>query len=621
MNIRFEFLGKQKIIVQQSRITLPNKAYLLLAYLMLEGQTAKRDLAELFWSGAADGLNSLSKLKNEIVRVLGQEIILVDGKMMWLAEVEADLIEWQTADTVRRWLLYKGELLQGFRLPEWERGCGVDLYEWLEQQRQILAVEHFSAGVELCRQQLYLGDYKSGLMYLPTLVIDNNQTNERIIRWWFWTLGALQKQDCLPSAAKSAKLALHKALDIDFSAATQKAYNLASQSSYGCISALQDELGTPTFERVGLPLIGREHVWQRMEAAWQAGQAILLSGDSGVGKSRLALEFVRAKGKYWRFWGRPSDEFVPYAFHARSFGWMFEHYPGLNVPDWVRDEMTRLIPKLAGQPTEIRSDADQLRFYEAQAETFWLACQQFEFETMLVEDVHLCDQASSQAGVYLHSKLLPYQSNSPRTIFTFQQGQLRPEIERSLRVWVQQGVAIWIDLEPLNETMVEVFVQYLAPTLQPLHTQIMALSGGNPFAIMEVVHLLLEQPEFLKSPFAKTPRIFEFIQARLQHLSTLELQLLRLAVLLDEQFSVQTAQMVLGWTRFEVEKYLFNLQKAHMMRHEKVVHDLIAQAVLQAIPTTLRLNLHRQIYSCLKSLGSPQEILLFHAQAAARNTS
>ncbi|MFC6668551.1 hypothetical protein ACFP9V_26160 [Deinococcus radiopugnans] len=50
-----------------------------------------------------------------------------------------------------------------------------------------------------------------------------------------------------------------------------------------------------------------------MEAAWAAGQTILLLGPAGVGKTRLMQEFLAAKGTYLPLEARPGDATVPYA--------------------------------------------------------------------------------------------------------------------------------------------------------------------------------------------------------------------------------------------------------------------------------------------------------------------
>ena len=44
-----------------------------------------------------------------------------------------------------------------------------------------------------------------------------------------------------------------------------------------------------------LPFVGRETEVAALEAAWGAGRTLLIEGEAGVGKSRLALDFCAAE--------------------------------------------------------------------------------------------------------------------------------------------------------------------------------------------------------------------------------------------------------------------------------------------------------------------------------------
>ncbi len=612
--MRYNFFGFDYFSVAN----LPRKAFALLAYLALEGRVLKRQVAGLLWVGKPDAVNNLAKLRAEINKVLGADAIITNGKFLALGAIDSDLLEWRSAGAARRWELYAGELLRGFALPEWSVGRGEEFQEWLEGQRRGFALQRIEAGLDLVLEKLGRSEFASALPYLSVLATDRFDPREVALRWWLLVLGVLGKTDSLHGNFRAGKAALELIGEV-VSARTLAAYDLAmAKNTKACLQLLQSELSSLS-QKQPLPskvLFGRETECKRMEAAWTAGQIILISGVSGVGKTHLALEFAQSKGNVWRFPGRPSDQFVPYALHARNYGWVFQKFPDFSVPDWVRLEMSRLIPNLGGVPAPMVTPEDKLRFFEAQAETFVLACQQLQFATMFIDDAQFTDEASAQAGMYLHSKMLPYQDGFARTIFAFRAGGFAPQIEQSLRAWVDQGIAIWIDLEPLSEAAVGQCLAAISPKLEPLHKSIMAYTGGNPMLVTETARWLLEQDDFTSLSLPRSQRAASLTQARLLPLSEDALLLLRLAAIMDGYFDLEAAQRVLGWSTSKLQSQVQILEQAHLLQANQFTHDLILEAVLNSIPAEILVSLHGLALQILELQGALAAKLLIHAQAA-----
>jgi hypothetical protein len=615
MPIYLRLFGTESITKYSSTVTLPSKGYLLLAYLLLEGKSNRKHIAELFWLQTANPLNNLSKLCKAVNDALGEKVLVGDNKTLELTGIDSDLQAWQTATGKEKWDLYKRELLFGFRLLEWESGYGTELQDWLEEKRRELATAHIHNGFELAIAHLRHGEWKQALPYCQALATNETEPQDRALRWWLLILGAFGQQEQARVVHRSWQLRFRR----DFYMAgsdLRTAYELVIHgTSAACLDTLKNEFGNSE----NLPLVGRNGVLKRMEEAWHKGQAILICGEPGAGKSRLALEFAEKKGVFWRFWGRPSDRFVPYSFHARSFGWMYSQYPNLQVPSWVRREMARIIPDLGAAPPPMQTAEENLRFVEAQTETFRLACQQVGFSTMLIEDAQFADQASAQAGVYIHSKLLPYKKDFPRTIFTFRTGGFAPHIEAAMREWVAQGIAVWIDLEPLNKTDVETCLHNLSPELVQHSQQIMELSGGNAQLMLEGARYLLEQPDQVVQ--LTHPSRHEITQARLLRLPEKTRQVLRLAAVLDEHFSLQAAQIALGWKVSELEQHIRALESAHLLRGFLLPHDLILEAMAASMNATELAEYHQLALKALQYAQVPASLMVFHASRAGDETA
>ena len=130
--------------LEHTNFTRP-KPLLLLAYLCLEGKKDRRFLAELFWPGASNHLNSLAKALSQLRQV---GVIDNDDTHAW-ATVSSDVNEFLDAlgerDLGTVITLYQDSFLSGFYLPDW----GTELEEWIYTTREFLAAHMREVWLEL----------------------------------------------------------------------------------------------------------------------------------------------------------------------------------------------------------------------------------------------------------------------------------------------------------------------------------------------------------------------------------------------------------------------------------------------------------------------------------------
>ena len=143
-----------------------------------------------------------------------------------------------------------------------------------------------------------------------------------------------------------------------------------------------------------LPLTGRDQAWAQLAEAWQAHRLIVIEGEAGVGKTRLARDFAAAQGAYALAQCRRSDAGVPYA----SFTRVLRRLAGqalaqADLPPWVRLELAHVLPELGSGPQRIGSAEEQRRFCEACASA-WQVLAAGSFDTVVIDDWHLADDAS-----------------------------------------------------------------------------------------------------------------------------------------------------------------------------------------------------------------------------------
>jgi tetratricopeptide (TPR) repeat protein len=133
------------------------KPLLVLSYLAVEGSKDRRYLSEFFWSGASDGLNSLSRALSQF-RKDAPGAVEADEQRVW-TNVESDVQEFlnvlESKNYVRAIELYKGPFLDGAYLQDW----GEELEEWIYQTREDLATRAQEALLQLAEDDAARGRF------------------------------------------------------------------------------------------------------------------------------------------------------------------------------------------------------------------------------------------------------------------------------------------------------------------------------------------------------------------------------------------------------------------------------------------------------------------------------
>jgi predicted ATPase len=148
----------------------------------------------------------------------------------------------------------------------------------------------------------------------------------------------------------------------------------------------------------------------------EQGQVVLLSGEAGIGKSRLVAEATTyaAAHDVLLFQGNcfPADRSFPYAPLLDLFRSHFIKQAALPVADNVKpllSELSRLLPDLAllfpdlaNGPTNLPSDPEQekRRLFAIMAHFFTEQAAQHPV-LLVVEDIHWCDDLSLDFLLYL----------------------------------------------------------------------------------------------------------------------------------------------------------------------------------------------------------------------------
>ncbi|MBA3555938.1 MAG: AAA family ATPase, partial [Gemmatimonadales bacterium] len=264
----------------------------------------------------------------------------------------------------------------------------------------------------------------------------------------------------------------------------------------------------PSFES---SIVGRQEAWSDLVRAWSLlkegqGRIVLLDGEAGVGKSRLAEEFLRwvvaDGGTVLRGRGYDARSGVPYEPVVEALGGALGA-PGLagTSPEWLA-EAARLLPELrqrfpglpeVAPPTD---SAEAWRLYEGIAQI--LASIATERPVVFaIDDLHWLDEDSCGLLRFLIRRLerFPVLWLGATTLGDLERDAPAARLCRVLRV---KAHASTIALAPLGEEDVWRLVREVGHVSTPtggrrFAGRIHRITGGNPFYIIELLKTMFAQ--------------------------------------------------------------------------------------------------------------------------------
>ncbi|MEO8082427.1 MAG: AAA family ATPase, partial [Ardenticatenales bacterium] len=263
-------------------------------------------------------------------------------------------------------------------------------------------------------------------------------------------------------------------------------------------------LPAPLAEQAG-PLVGRDAERRALATAWRTaadgrGGVVVVSGEAGMGKSRLVaglLEDVAADGRVWYGRCHESTANAPYAplVQALRDGLSVDALIDLPIDQvWLR-EIARLLPELEtvvadGRNAPLDGVRDRDRLFEAVCAVVGAAAAA-EPIVLVIEDLHWADETSA---ALLSTLARTVSAMACLLVVTVRDVEIAPERRAVLRS-IEAG-ATKLPLAPLSAAETAALVQALsgaeAPPVQ-FASQLAHRTGGNPLFLVETLRALFEQ--------------------------------------------------------------------------------------------------------------------------------
>ena len=393
-------------------------------------------------------------------------------------------------------------------------------------------------------------------------------------------------------------------------------------------------LPQPLRRQERLPLVGRESELSRLDKVWQAtcsGQRhlVLLAGEPGIGKSRLAAEFARTahEGGALVLFGRCDEGMgVPYQPFVEALGRYARQAPAL-VLGRLAGELVRLVPdigeRVRGLSPPVRSDPETERYRLFDAVAAWLgAVSETAPVLFVVEDLHW----ATKPTLLLLAHLLRSDEDLRLLLMaTFRDTPLdmTPDLADLVAEVLRQPGVERLRLTGLNELGVGALME--AQAGHDLDDEGWALArivhgetAGNPFYVREMLSLLAEKGDIVRrdgrwvpgQPLAQLDvpdSVRDVVERRLTRLPDRTSEMLALAAVLGERFDLAVLAEASGDSEGSVIETLRPAVGARLVNETdagsyQFTHALVRSALEDALGPTRRVQLHRAAGSALEAV-------------------
>jgi ADP-ribosylglycohydrolase/tetratricopeptide (TPR) repeat protein len=352
----------------------------------------------------------------------------------------------------------------------------------------------------------------------------------------------------------------------------------------------------------------RQHI--ALVADTGTGHAVLILGESGVGKSRLAAEAAAEARKRSmavisvRCLGRGAEPLLPLKEALGS-------YLG-RTPDQIRQTLALAAPQLldavpfigaflATIAEQLAEGSFSLRgVYEELSRALIRAASGNAGLFLLVDDLHAADPDTLYFLNYLFRKL----RHVPVLVAaTFQEEQLSdyPELADLMAEWSATG-HVTLTVVPLERAHVGEYVRMMSAAGEPadegIVDRLFRLTGGNPFFLREALTLITGSPGSPVAEDAVLPRADAILRRRLARADEMTRHFLRAAsVVLDTSDDLTPITHVMEGDTKEAIAALNKACEIRLMRegpHGEVsfVHALMQREVYAEMGANQRRYLH-----------------------------
>ncbi len=338
-------------------------------------------------------------------------------------------------------------------------------------------------------------------------------------------------------------------------------------------------------------LVGRDGAWATLLEAQGRRQPVLVTGEAGIGKTRLLQDFAADQPGAIVVRARPGDLDLGWAALSRLAQALTADDQALPVAS--RSELARLLPAL-GNPAP--GPATPAGLTAALSD----ALRQRPAALVVVDDLHYADADSLR----VLADLIEHMRDECWWLLSCRSADASPTLRHWLEA-VDAHACLPVPLQALSASHIEHLLDDLAlPGLrgrewaQRLHQH----SNGNVLFVLETLASIETEGTAIHpaAPLPVGPVVQALQRRHLARLSPAALRLARLAALCGDVFDAELAAQALGptphqTTPLDLAEPWIELQQAGILVGGHLRHDTLRDTVLAELPAALATAMHARI--------------------------
>lgn len=363
------------------------------------------------------------------------------------------------------------------------------------------------------------------------------------------------------------------------------------------------------------PFVGRGRELERLVSAWQstlaAGtRAVLIAGEPGVGKTRLAGEWSRQAYEQGAvvLYGRCDEDlgapYQPFAEALRSLVSCVDSNRLRNVRGV--EALLPLVPGLADALPDVtappRADPDTERYAMFDAVVALLGAASATAPVVLIlDDLHW---AAKPTLLLLRHLLRFGEEARVQIVGTYRSTDLDRShpLAAMLADLHRDGTATRLQLSGLDEGDVTAYVAEAGYDDEELGRALATVTGGNPFFLIEALRHV-EESGGRWDPSTLPQGVREAVSRRLSRLTAETNKALAAAAVVGSRFALTLVERVVGEDLVDA---FDEAGKAGIVIEEpggryRFNHALVRQSLLAELPSVRRMRLHQRIAGTLEA--------------------